>query len=91
MFAQHRATSLAPSQVKANTGCVLLRHKQANIEVVCPPTGTLQSVGTVADVLDKGSGALILLDGESDQVLYHIAISFVYLFIFHRPFNVSLS
>lgn len=48
-------------------------------------------MGTVADVLDKGSGALVLLDGELDQVFHHITISFVYLFILHHPFNVSLS
>lgn len=46
-------------------------------------------MGTVADVLDKGSGALVLLDGEFDQVFHHMSISFAYLFFFRHPFNVS--
>lgn len=55
------------------------------------PAGTLHSEGTVADILDKGSGALVLLDGEFDQVFHHKTILFVYLFLFHHLFNVSLS
>lgn len=54
------------------------------------PAGTLHSVGTVADILDKGSGALVLLDGEFDRVFHHLTISIVYLFLFPHLFNVSL-
>lgn len=48
-------------------------------------TGVLQSVGTVADILDKGSGAVVLLDGEFDVTV------FICFFFFHHPFNGSLS
>lgn len=50
-----------------------------------PFPGTLTSEGTIADVLDKGSGAVILLDGESTLFIYCIYSTFI---CFHH-FNVS--
>lgn len=41
-----------------------MNHKDVHVNPLNVPPGTLTSETTVADVLDKGSGAVILLDGE---------------------------
>lgn len=56
-------------------------------------SGKLTSEATIADVLDKGSGAVILLDGEflwpSGSTTFIMQCVYFRLICFHH-FNVSL-
>lgn len=52
-------------------------------------SGKLTSEATIADVLDKGSGAVILLDGEFHKC-YHIVYLFHILLFLSVQFFLSL-